>query len=73
KRGSNGRMTLNSYEKDGETRISHEVSVDRIEFLDGKRENASNDNVPHTAPASSSAPERKAEVDESYDEDEFPF
>ncbi len=74
KLGINGRMTMNKFEVNGEKRISHEVSVDRIEFLDGKRETtASDDNVPHTAPASSSAPERKAEVDESYDDYEFPF
>ncbi|MGL5950055.1 MAG: single-stranded DNA-binding protein [Cetobacterium sp.] len=72
--GVNGRLSMNRYEKDGEKRTSYEVLVDRIEFLDGKRETtASDDNVPHTAPASSSAHERKADIDESYDEDEFPF
>ncbi|MGL4253464.1 MAG: single-stranded DNA-binding protein [Fusobacteriaceae bacterium] len=70
--GINGRLSMNKYEKDGKTNINHEVLIDRIEFLDGKRETtASNDNVPHTA--SSSVTERKAEVDENYDEDEFPF
>ncbi|MGL4568883.1 MAG: single-stranded DNA-binding protein [Fusobacteriaceae bacterium] len=72
--GVNGRFSMNRYEKDGEKRTSYEVLVDRIEFLDGKRETtASNDNVAHSAQASSSTPERKAEVEENYEDDEFPF
>ncbi|MGL4567831.1 MAG: single-stranded DNA-binding protein [Fusobacteriaceae bacterium] len=72
--GVNGRLSMSRYEKDGEKRTSYEVLIDRIEFLDGKRETtASNDNVDYTAPAPSSTPEIKAEVEENYEDDEFPF
>ncbi len=36
--GINGRLSMNKYEKDGKTNINHEVLIDRIEFLDGKRD-----------------------------------
>ena len=35
-----GRIQTNSYEKDGEKKYTTDVNVERIEFADGKRDNA---------------------------------
>lgn len=56
--GVEGRLQMNKYEKDGETRTTYEVMVNQVEFLEFKEkvENVSSEN-------SSS----------DIDDDEFPF
>ncbi len=67
--GVQGSLQMNRYEVNGEKRISYDVLVNSIEFLESKTgsvSNGSDDFVPHNEPAPSNIPE-------TMDDDEFPF
>lgn len=67
--GVQGSLQMNRYEVNGEKRISYDVLVNSIEFLESKTGSVSNgpdDFVPHNEPAPSNIPE-------TMDDDEFPF
>lgn len=67
--GVQGSLQMNRYEVNGEKRISYDVLVNSIEFLESKNgsvANGSDDFVPHNEPAPSNIPE-------TMDDDEFPF
>lgn len=67
--GVQGSLQMNRYEANGEKRISYDVLVNSIEFLESKTGSVSNgpdDFVPHNEPAPSNIPE-------TMDDDEFPF
>lgn len=59
-----GRLQVGSYEKDGEKRITTDVMVDQIEFLESKSE--SSENPKKETP-------KKTEDIPYEDDDEFPF
>ena len=59
-----GRLQVGSYEKDGEKRITTDVMVDQIEFLESKSESSE-------SPKKQAA--KKTEDIPYEDDDEFPF
>lgn len=63
--GVHGYIKTGSYEKDGVKSFTTDVMVEKIEFLDSKKD---------TGDSSKNAPERAIDNSDSYDEDsEFPF
>lgn len=64
--GLTGRLQTNKYEHNGEKRISFDVMVDNIEFLENKNNSSNND--------SGSTIREVAQIGNDYSEnDEFPF
>lgn len=60
-----GRFQVGSYEKDGEKRVTTDVMVDQIEFLESKAEASNNSKQESTS--------KKVEDVPYEDDDEFPF
>jgi len=60
-----GRIQVGSYEKDGEKRVTTDVMVDQIEFLESKAEASNNSKQESTS--------KKVEDVPYEDDDEFPF
>ncbi len=71
----NGRLQMNRYEVNGEKRITYDVLVESMEFVESKGGEGVADFNP--APTYSSAPKNDSvpttDYDNSFDEDEFPF
>ena len=71
----NGRLQMNRYEVNGEKRITYDVLVESMEFVESKGGEGVADFNP--APTYSSAPKNDsvptADYDNTFDEDEFPF
>ncbi|MBF1337588.1 MAG: single-stranded DNA-binding protein, partial [Leptotrichia sp.] len=69
-----GRLSVNSYEKNGETRWSTEVIVDKFEFVDTV--NSTGGQSSYTQPKKSEnsfANNNNNDNDEIMDDDDFPF
>lgn len=64
--GCTGRIQVSSYEKDGETRYSTDIVVDKIEFLGTKKNGQS-------APARNESPTSNNILSDIDDQDSFPF
>lgn len=79
--GVNGRLQMNRFEINGEKRTSYDVLVEQIEFLDSKGSGASSSSSGSSdysyqapsAPAAARPEPKKVEIEDSFDEDEFPF
>lgn len=69
--GVQGSLHMSQYEKDGEKRISYEVTCNSIEFMEGKKGESTGGSKPAENTAKPSAP---APAADSFDsDDEFPF
>ena len=69
--GLQGRLTVNKYEKGGETRCTTEVSVDKFEFIDSAGTGVQTASYSKAAQPGSSFTEN--DNDEIMDDDDFPF
>ena len=73
--GVQGRMQMNSYEKDGEKRTTYDVICDSIEFLESKNAGTYSDTTEnHSGKKNSNVPPAASQDAGKFDnDDEFPF
>lgn len=66
-----GELSLNEYEKDGQTRSSLDLRVSEVDLIGGKTQNGSNASQTPQPAASNAGPDYGAGND--YDDQDFPF
>lgn len=73
KTGITGSLAMNQYEVNGEKRVTYEVMVNSVEFLESK--NSSSEYTKPEQPKRETPQEnnRNSQQSSSYDDDDFPF
>lgn len=74
KAGIQGSIQMNRYESNGEKKTTYDVTVNQVEFLEGKKtDDTTNGSVPPKSTTQPPSPAPAPAADSFDDDDEFPF